>query len=155
MDDLQRLLAIEQIKQLKARYFRFMDSKDWTALETVFAPDAVMDMRAEMHDGSGDDGLVRGAANVVAFMRKAIEDVQTVHHGHTPEIELTSETSARGVWAMEDMLRWPEGALLRSLHGYGHYHETYERIDERWYIKTTTLSRLRLDLEYSETAACA
>ena len=27
---------------------------------------------------------------------------------------------------MEDMLRWPDGT---ELHGYGHYHETYEKVD--------------------------
>jgi hypothetical protein len=60
-----------------------------------------------------------------------------------PEIEITSPTTARGVWAMEDMLRWPDG---RELHGYGHYHETYERTDDGWRIKTLTLTRLRTDV---------
>ena len=38
---MNRLLAIEEIKQLKARYFRFLDTKDWAGLTTVFTPDAV------------------------------------------------------------------------------------------------------------------
>ena len=54
MNDIDKLWAIEQIKQLKARYFRSMDTKDWAALEAVFAPDAVMDMRSEMRDGRDD-----------------------------------------------------------------------------------------------------
>lgn len=45
MDATAKLWAIEQIKQLKARYFRSMDTKDWATLEGVFALDAVMDMR--------------------------------------------------------------------------------------------------------------
>jgi hypothetical protein len=60
-----------------------------------------------------------------------------------PEIELTSATTATGVWAMEDMLRWPNGM---ELHGYGHYHETYEKSDGRWRIRSTTLTRLRVDM---------
>lgn len=108
-----------------------------------------MDMRTEVHDGSEGDGQIRGRASMAAFTRRAVETVQTVHHGHTPEIELTSANSARGVWAMEDKLRWPEGSPLRSLHGYGHYHETYEHIDRRWYIKTTTRARLWVDLVYT------
>ncbi len=44
---------------------------------------------------------------------------------------------------MEDHLRWPNGM---ELHGYGHYHDTYENIDGSWRIKTTTLTRLRLDV---------
>jgi hypothetical protein len=33
------------------------------------------------------------------------------------------------------------------MHGYGHYHETYEKVDGRWRIKTITLTRLRVDVE--------
>jgi hypothetical protein len=35
------------------------------------------------------------------------------------------------------------------MHGYGHYHETYERTDDGWRIKTITLTRLRVDTELS------
>jgi hypothetical protein len=78
----------------------------------------------------------------MVFLLGVIGDVVTVHHGHTPEIELTSATTARGIWAMEDMLRWPDG---REMHGYGHYHETYELVEDAWRIKTSTLTRLRVD----------
>jgi SnoaL-like domain len=39
----EQLLAIEAIKQLKARYFRCLDTKDWAGFLAVFAPDAVID----------------------------------------------------------------------------------------------------------------
>ena len=147
MDDIERLLAIESIKRTKARYFRFMDTKDWDALPTVFAPDAQMDMRGETGDESG---LITGGANVAAFMRASVEHLVTVHHGHTPEIEILSATTARGLWAMEDKLWKPEGSKsmlpFNALHGYGHYHETYTRIGDQWLIQTTRLSRLRVDL---------
>lgn len=127
---------IEAIKQLKARYFRTMDTKDWVGMRQVFADDVTMDTTA-----SGGT-VVAGADVFLVFLREAIGDVVTVHHGHTPEIELTSPTTAIGIWAMEDMLRWPDG---RELHGYGHYHETYEKIDGEWRIKKSTLTRLRMD----------
>ncbi len=127
----------EAILRLKARYFRAMDTKDWTGLRRVFADDVVMDTTA-----SGG-GVIIGADAFLAFLREAIGDVVTVHHGHTPEIELTSPTTAAGIWAMEDMLRWPDGS---QMHGYGHYHETYEKLDGDWCIKTSILTRLRMDL---------
>ena len=145
MDAVERLEAIEAIKQLKARYFRCMDTKDWAGHEAVFAPDVVVDMTGEMPPG--EDGMIRGAAAFVAFNRGHIEDVTTVHHGHMPEIEMTSDTTATGIWAMEDMLRWPEGGPMRALHGYGHYHETYEKFDGEWRIKTMKLTRLRRDVD--------
>ena len=129
---------IEAIKQLKARYFRMMDTKDWDGMRGVFADDVFIDTT----DSGGR--VVRGADDFMAGLRALLADVVTVHHGHMPEIELTSETTATGVWSMEDMLRWPNGG---ELHGFGHYHETYEKADGRWRIKTMTLTRLRMDFE--------
>lgn len=146
MDKLQTLLAIEEIKRLKARYFRCIDCKDWSGLESLFAPDAELDMSGEMRDGASGDGRVHGAAEIAAFVRSAVDELETVHHGHTPEIDILSPDSARGVWAMEDLLRWPPEGALQSLRGYGHYHETYERIAGKWHIKSSKLTRLRVDV---------
>lgn len=132
---------IEAIKALKARYFRTMDTKDWEGMATVFSTDAEIDMR-----GEGGD-VFHGAAAFMPYLRENIEHVVTVHHGHMPEITLTSPTTATGVWAMEDMLWWPEGAPMRHLHGYGHYHETYEKTPEGWRIASLTLTRLRRDVD--------
>jgi len=148
MDALERTVAIEEIHQLKARYFRCMDTKDWDGFANVFAPDAVMDMSSEMRDGQTEgEGVTHGAREIAAFVRGAVDAVETVHHGHIPEITLTSPTTATGIWAMEDKLRWPGGAPIRTLHGYGHYHETYEKTDAGWRIKTIRLNRLRVDVE--------
>jgi hypothetical protein len=147
MDTVDRMQAIEEIKQLKARYFRCMDTKDWAGFEKVFSADAVMDMRGEMRDGTTEgDGLVEGAPAIAQFVRGAVDAVTTVHHGHMPEIELTGPDTARGVWAMEDMLRWPPGGPIAELHGYGHYHEEYTRVDGEWRIAHIKLTRLRVDV---------
>ena len=57
MDAAEQLLAIEEIKQLKARYFRCMDTKDWDGFGQVFAPNAVLDVTGET---GTDEGIVRG-----------------------------------------------------------------------------------------------
>lgn len=135
-EQVQALLDIEAIKQLKARYFRTMDTKDWAAMRQVFADDVVIDTT-----GSGGS-VVTGADEFMSFLEGAIGHAVTVHHGHMPEIEVVSSTAATGIWAMEDRVRWPDG---RELHGFGHYHETYEQGDGQWRIKTLTLTRLRID----------
>jgi hypothetical protein len=33
-----------------------------------------------------------------------------------------------------------------NLRGYGHYHETYEKVDGQWRITSSTLTRLREDI---------
>jgi SnoaL-like domain len=132
---------IEQIRQLKARYFRFIDTHDWPALLEVFAPDAEIDTTSE------GGKVTRDAAQFVTRLERILGNVVSVHHGHMPEIELISPTQARGVWAMEDTLWWPEGSPIRHLHGYGHYHETYEKVDGRWVITSMRLTRIRRDVE--------
>ena len=146
--DIERLIAIEEIKQLKARYFRCMDTKDWPGLQAVFSDDAELDMRGEAADKSkAATELVVGAANIMPFIRNAVLELVTVHHGHMPEITLTSETTATGIWSMEDKLRWPKGSRIREMHGYGHYRETYERLPAGWRIKSLKLTRLRVDTQ--------
>jgi hypothetical protein len=147
---LEDLIAIEEIKQLKARYFRCMDGKEWDAFAALFAADATMDVSGEMRADPADDGVIRGRDQIAAFVRNAIDRVTTVHHGHTPEIEVVSPTEATGVWAMEDHLRWPRNSPIRELHGYGHYHETYVQLGGRWHIASTKLTRLRVDVEMAE-----
>jgi len=127
---------IEAIKRLKARYCRFMDTKEWASYRELFTDDVTMDTA-----GSGG-GVITGADEFLAFLTETLRDVVTVHHCHTPEIEVTSPQEASGVWAMEDMLRFADGL---ELHGYGHYHETYRNDGDGWRIAACRLTRLRMD----------
>ena len=43
---------------------------------------------------------------------------------------------------MEDLLSWRNGDKVEQAHGWGHYHETYVKIDGRWFIKSRKLTRL-------------
>jgi SnoaL-like domain len=157
----EQVLAIEAIKQLKARYFRCMDTKDWAGFLAVFTPDAVVGASEAFtptdHTGallkfdavvpppSNPAGRHNDIAKFVADLSKTLDGVSTVRHGHMPEIELTSPTTPTGIWAMEDMLRWPRGSAIRDMHGYGHYRETYELLPQGWRIKTLKLTRMRVD----------
>ena len=137
MDDTAALLEIEAIKQLKARYCRYLDTKDWQAWRSLFADDFLSDT------SPAGGKVIQGADDFVAFTRKSLRSQATVHQVHAPEIELTSPTTARGVWALEDVVRFGPGVNLR---GYGHYTETYEKADGKWLIASSTLTRLREDI---------
>jgi hypothetical protein len=139
MDDAAALLEIESIKQLKARYCRYLDTKDWTAWRGLFTDDFLSDT------SQAGGKVIRGADDFVAFTRRNIgKDSQpTVHQVHAPEIELTSATTARGVWALNDIVRL---APALNLNGFGHYHETYEKTGGHWRIKSSKLTRLRTDI---------
>jgi hypothetical protein len=138
-DNATTLLAIEAIKQLKARYCRYLDTKDWAAWRALFTDDFVSDT------SEAGGKLIVGADDFVAFTRKGIgrPAQATAHQVHAPEIELTSATTARGVWALQDVVRFGPGVTLV---GYGHYHETYENVAGQWLIKSSKLTRLREDI---------
>lgn len=146
MTESEKIAAILEIHALKARYFRMMDTKDWAGLEAVFMPDLIADFR----DSAGprdESQLTHGAREYMAKLVPILQNVRTVHHGHMPEITIESADSASGIWAMEDKLWVEEGSSLPFawMHGYGHYHERYVRIDGAWRIAETRLSRLRVD----------
>jgi uncharacterized protein (TIGR02246 family) len=126
---------VEEIKKLKARYFRSLDAKDWALYASVFAEDVLVDLSR-----AGGE-VYRGREAFVAYAQ-ALPFIQSVHHGHMPEIELTSDTTATGIWSMEDFNFWEDGT---QNHGYGHYFETYEKADGQWRIKTMKLSYLRIE----------
>jgi hypothetical protein len=156
MEKIDILFAVEEIKKLRARYFRGADMKDWVLMKSVFAPDVAVDIRGVTTDprtginfvpSVGEDEIV-GSDNVVEMIKSGMTGVTSVHRGYMPEIEILSERFARGIWAMEDILKWSEGAIIESMHGFGHYHENYENIDGEWKIKKIKLTRLMLDAKF-------
>jgi hypothetical protein len=58
-----------------------------------------------------------------------------------PEITITSPTTARGVWSMEDRVAFPDG---HEMNAQGHYFEIYEKSGGAWRIKEMYLTRLRI-----------
>lgn len=142
MDDLQKLLDIEAIRNLKARYFRCLDTKDWASFKKVWAPEIEHDM---VHEGQTFRGASSDFVDGVAGM---LAGIVTVHHGQTSEIEITSATTAKGIWAFVDLVKpGPDGpAGVQEMVGYGHYHETYLKSDDAgWQIKTQLVTRIRVD----------
>jgi uncharacterized protein (TIGR02246 family) len=136
---LQQMLDIESIKRLKARYFRSIDTKDWAAFAQVFSEDARMLVPEADVDITGRDAIAESISTL-------LDGVQTVHHGHMPEIEIESDERATGVWAMFDYVEWPPTDGKRvGIVGYGHYFERYVREDGDWRIAETRLERLRRD----------
>jgi hypothetical protein len=145
MTDVEKLLAIEEIKRLKANYFWGLDHKDWEFWRReVWAADARLIVPEAGKDEVGIDA-------VIAYVSAATADQVSVHHGHMPIIDIASDTTASGVWAMEDRLYrtrehpLADGAIF--LHGFGHYHETYVRTEAGWRIQTTKLTRLRVEAQ--------
>ena len=130
MDAGARALAIEEIKNLKARYCRGVDMEDRDLLRSALADDVITDYTATWTEGSPTPkekklnyGGDKSADVIIAAQknRSAISKKLTFHFVGNPEIQILSATTAKGIWPM--MGGW-------------YYHETYERIAGEWKIKT-------------------
>ena len=138
IDAIQMLLDIEAIKQLKARYFRYVDTKQWDDLKALFTADA----RWSVDGGSGHYEWDAPEEFIAHVSRSLGGAAVSVHQGHMPEIELIDAVSARGIWAMFDYVDIP-GRPSRQ--GYGHYREIYRKESHGWRIASMELTRLRVD----------
>jgi len=145
-EDIRAADELEALRQLKARYCRFLDTKDVESWRGVFTTDVVVSLDMAVSVGGADPMTappVEGVDNFVPMVMASLENAATMHHCHTPEITLTSATTATGIWALEDWLVFADG---RELHGAGHYHETYEKQDGSWRIKSLHLTRTVLKM---------
>jgi uncharacterized protein (TIGR02246 family) len=137
---------IEAIHQLKARYFRLMDEKNWAGWARLFTEDFAMQVDSAISKGAeltSPHDIPTGREAIIAYIEKELEGAVSIHYGHMPEITLTSADSASGIWAMEEKIIFPDGSRL---HGYGHYRETYRKEDGEWRIASLAITRLRLDM---------
>jgi uncharacterized protein (TIGR02246 family) len=145
MTDVARLEAYVAISEVKARYCRTLDAKDWAAYAEVFTEDFELDTSA-----AGGPPTIRGREAAIRMIRAALEQAHTAHQVHSPEITLEGDT-AQVIWAMQDRVVWgerkPQPGILGHT-GYGHYHERYVRKDGRWRIAAQRLTRLHVDNHY-------
>ena len=140
MENFQNYIAI---CELKARYCRFLDTKQWDAWTDLFTLDLVLDTSE-----AGGPPPITGRAEAITLVRQTIEFAQTAHQVHTPEITITGDT-AEGIWAMQDRVIWAEG---HAVTGYGHYTESYVKQGGEWKIASSKLTRLILDFSADNAA---
>jgi hypothetical protein len=157
MRDLETLNAIEDIRQLEARYARYADEKRWADLAGLFTADAVF----RPLDVAGNEvARMSGRDDIAAQLgSRNSGDVQPIHLLLTHEIEIESATAATGVWAMSDLIFRGDSAIpepqpgaalppFRTMRGWGHYHVTYRKENGQWLIAARTQTRTRLEFTY-------
>jgi ketosteroid isomerase-like protein len=136
MDDVARLVAMEEIKQLKARYARVIDSKHWDALGALFTADAV-----SHHPILGTS---IGSAQIVDAISTSMRDGVYAHHVGMPEISVEDHT-ATAVWSVI-VLSHPNADAGDVHEARSEYHEEYQKgTDGRWRIsRMTSVPLLRI-----------
>jgi hypothetical protein len=135
---MNKLIETEAIKQLKARYFRYLDAKNWEALRECLSDDVTFDYPPGKIHVSGGEALI-------ANFRKRHATTKTAHTGSMPEIIIKNTNEAEGIWFMTDyVVSIGEDEQQIITQGFGHYFETYLLVDGYWKIKSILLERLLL-----------
>lgn len=137
---MSELFEIEQIKKLKHRYFRHLDCKQFSAMLDLFADESSTSYDSGRHSYQGKEAIRE-------FFDTAMSNPKILHQhqGHHPEIELTSETTATGVWYMDDTVHILEHNM--KVRGNGVYWDEYVKVGGEWKFQHTGYERL---WEYSE-----
>jgi hypothetical protein len=134
--DIQRLMDIEAIKQIKHAYFRCIDTANMEELATLFHEDVSVHFIGGTYEWK-TQGRKEYLDNIgVSFSKQSIGH----HNGHQPEIQMISDTEATGIWYLADHM-W---ILSRNAKTFGTaiYWDRYLKIDGRWVIKDTRYERL-------------
>jgi len=142
---LEELSAIEAIRQVKARYCYHIDYKEWDAYANLFTREATLDTDRCVSTRGRDPSpqpQIKGRSAIRAFIAELLDPADTVHQVHSPIIDLTSPTSAKIIWAMDDIVKMPGF----HLEGRGHYREIYVVEDGAWRIASLHLTRTWLNI---------
>ncbi len=141
------MMSIDEIRdrfaicELKARYCRLLDTKQWEAWAQLFTEDYVLDVSA-----AGGGPPIEGRDAAMASVFGSIGDAVTAHQVHFPEITLNGD-EARAIFPMQDRVIFGPGKTLAAITGFGHYHDNLVRRDGTWKIARLKLTRLHMDIE--------
>lgn len=126
---------IDDIKQVKYRYLRALDTKHWDDFADTLTEDVV----GTYGESLGDTHEFTDRATLVDFMRTSLgPEILTEHRVTHPEIDVAAD-EATGTWYLQDRVIAP--AFNFMLIGAGFYHDRYRRTADGWKISATGYDR--------------
>jgi hypothetical protein len=126
---------LEDIKVVKYRYMRTLDTKHWDEYADTMTEDVVGDYGSSL----GETHSFTDRTSLVEYMRKSLPgNVITEHRVTHPEIAIDGD-EATGIWYLQDKVIVPEFDFM--LIGAGFYHDRYRRTPDGWKISLTGYDR--------------
>ena len=126
---------IDEIKRVKYRYLRALDTKHWDEFAETLTEDVNGDYRQSLGEAlhfSDRDALVE-------FMKRSLgPEIITEHRVDHPEIDVTGD-EATGTWYLQDRVIAPDFNFM--LIGAAFYHDRYRRTADGWKICATGYDR--------------
>ena len=130
------LIEMEQIKRVKYRYLRAMDTADHALLASLFTPDV-----SARFVGGSYDVTVSGREKLLEYLAvSANADVVVNHNCHHPEIDLTAADAAEGLWYLQDW--YYNKVQKRTVRGAAFYRDRYAKQSGAWKISHTGYERV-------------
>ena len=136
----------EAIRGGKARYCRYLDTKQWEKLADIAMPDAdltFLDEDGEVLKVGGVRFVFASPAAFAKTMAVIFRNARTSHQVTNSELTHVSDTQVSAVWAMSDylVLRPLAGIVPVVVFGHGRYHEIWEEHAGDWRLRQLTLRR--------------
>jgi len=129
------LEAVELIKQLKARYFRAIDTADQKLLRSCFLDDSTVGF-----EGGNYVIDLNGIEEIAGFLHSAFhEKCATMHLGNHPEITVTGD-SAEGIWYLYDIFYDLDNEVVRN--GTALYSDRYVKQGDNWFVQHSGYKRI-------------
>lgn len=126
---------IDEIKQVKYRYLRALDTKNWED----FADTLTDDVAGDYGQSLGEALHFTDRATLVDFMRRSLgPEIITEHRVDHPEIAVTGD-EATATWYLQDRVIAPDFNFM--LIGAAFYHDRYRRTETGWKISATGYDR--------------
>ncbi len=143
-EGLERLLAIEAIKTLRAKYCRSIDRHDFDRLRGVLTEDFLLDMSPTGKVLGSEVAPISGRDTVIGMMHKAFAPLEMLLHIVTiPEIGFQDAAHATGVWRQETFIKETRPDLPGLGLAYATVFDAYRREAEGWRIASV---RVELDI---------
>jgi hypothetical protein len=141
MSAIDRVIASEEIRNLKARYWLGVDRRDAAMIKATLAPDVVADYtQVALPPGNSVSEVLRGADAVAKGVAATpAEPGGGLHFGGQPVLEFTSATSATAIWPMIGFGHVASGGATRVGELY-YYHDSFEKIGGAWKLKSIRLT---------------
>lgn len=126
---IQILEDIEAIRKLKSKYWRCVDNKLWDELAECFAEDMVLSFMSKS---------IEGKNACIKFLKEVLSQAVSAHQGHQAEIEITSESTAKAMWTLNDLLVDMQPGVNYT--GFGYYEDEYVKENGRWKIRRSKVT---------------
>ena len=124
MNDIERLLAYEEIRQLVHRYSVYMDARDLDALVGLFSPDVRVGREARGRDALREnfDGQLRGVGVTFLHVGNHAIDLDASGDRASGVVYCRAEIQDGGI----DSERW----IIQAIQ----YHDRYVRHEGHWFF---------------------